>query len=106
MVASPAYDLVIANVRGLEWILAPEEGGGKVFRGAIDLLKRLGKESGKAAMVVMADPESLEEWRRKPLLDARQELAAAGLAIYPDMERAARAMGRYVRYLAERRDAG
>ncbi|OGD12020.1 MAG: hypothetical protein A2W20_02265 [Candidatus Aminicenantes bacterium RBG_16_66_30] len=106
MVASPAYDLVIANVRGLEWILSPGEEGGKVFRGAVDLLKSLGRENGKAAVLVMADPESREEWRRKALLDARQELGAAGVAIYPDMERAARAMGRYVRYLAERREAG
>lgn len=106
MVASPAYDLVIANVRGLEWIVAQEEGGGPVFRSAIDMLKTLGKESGKAVMLVMADPESREEWRRQALLEARQELVAAGVAIYPDMERAARAMGRYVRYLAERRDEG
>jgi acyl-CoA synthetase (NDP forming) len=35
-------------------------------------------------------------------MGAREELAAAGVAIYPDIERAARAMGRYVRYLAER----
>jgi acyl-CoA synthetase (NDP forming) len=106
MVASPAYDLVIANVRGLEWIAAPEEGGGQVFRGAVDLLKRLGRESGKGVMLVMADSESREEWRRELALHARRELAAAGVAIYPDMDRAARAMGRYVRYLAERREAG
>jgi acyl-CoA synthetase (NDP forming) len=106
MVASPAYDLVIANVRGLEWIAAEEEGGGQVFRGAVDLLKRLGKDSGKAVMLVMADSESREEWRREVALHARRELAAAGVAIYPEMERAARAMGRYVRYLAERRAAG
>ena len=104
MAASPAYDLVIANVRGLEWIVAPEDDGGKIFRDAIDLLKRLGKESGKATMLVMATPESPEGWRRKPLLDARRELVAAGVAIYSDLERAARTMGRYVRYLAERRD--
>ena len=106
MVASPAYDLVIANVRGLEWVAAEEEGGGAVFRGAIELLKRLGKENGKAAMLVMGDPEAREEWRRDLALHARRELAAAGVAIYPDMDRAARAMGRYVRYLAERRKAG
>ena len=57
-------------------------------------------------MLVMADSESREEWRRKLASDARRELAAAGVAIYPDMDRAARAMGRYVRYLAERRNAG
>jgi acyl-CoA synthetase (NDP forming) len=104
MAVSPAYDVVIANVRGLEWVLTPEEDGGKFFREAIDLLKKLGKESGKAVMLVIADPESREEWRRKALTDVRQELAAAGVAIYPDIDRAARAMGRYVHYLAERRE--
>ena len=57
-------------------------------------------------MLVMGEPEAREEWRRKALRDGRRELAEAGVAIYPDMERAARAMGRYVRYLAERREAG
>ena len=102
MVASPAYDLVIANVRGLEWIAAPEEGGGQVFRGAVEMLKRLGRESRKAVMLVMADSESREEWRRELALQARRELATVGVAIYPDIGRAARAMGRYVRYLAQR----
>jgi acyl-CoA synthetase (NDP forming) len=102
MVASSAYDLVIANVRGLEWIAAPEEGGGQVFRGAVEMLKRLGRESRKAVMLVMSDSESREEWRRELALQARRELATAGVAIYPDIGRAARAMGRYVRYLAQR----
>jgi len=57
-------------------------------------------------MLVMADSESREEWRRDLASQARRELAEAGVAIYPDMDRAARAMGRYVRYLAERREAG
>ena len=41
------------------------------------------------------------------LIDAgvlkREELAAAGIAAYPDMDRATRAMGRYLGYLARRR---
>jgi acyl-CoA synthetase (NDP forming) len=102
MVASPAYDLVIANVRGLEWIAAPEEGGGQVFQGAVEMLKTLGTESKKAVMLVMADSESREEWRRELALEARRELSTAGVAIYPDIGRAARAMGRYVRYMAAR----
>jgi hypothetical protein len=39
-----------------------------------------------------------ESWRTP-------EEARGWVAIYPEMERAARAMGRYVRYLAERREA-
>ena len=103
MAASPAYDVVFANARGVEYILSQEDGD-KLFRDAIDLLKRLGKENGKATILVMGQPESREEGRRKAAADARQELLAAGVAIYPDIERGVRALGRYVRYLAERWD--
>ncbi len=53
-------------------------------------------------MLIMGEPESGEEWRYKTVRDARGELAAAGVALYPDIERATLAMGRYVRYLAQR----
>jgi len=53
-------------------------------------------------MLVVGDPESREEWRRKAVLDARVALAAAGVAVFPDIERAVRTMGRYVRYERER----
>ena len=43
MVASPAYDLVIANVRGLEWIAAEEEGGGAGLPGR----RRAAEETGE-----------------------------------------------------------
>jgi acyl-CoA synthetase (NDP forming) len=103
MAASPAYDAIFANARGVEHMLNQEDGE-KLFRNAIDLLKRLGKESGKATVLVMGEPEFRDERRSKATMDAREELAAAGVAIYPDIERAARAMGRYVRHLAERQN--
>jgi acyl-CoA synthetase (NDP forming) len=103
MAASPAYDVIFANARGVEHMLNQEDGE-KLFRNAIDLLKRLAKESGKATVLVMGEPEFRDERRWKATMDAREELAAAGVAIYPDIERAARAMGRYVRYLAERQN--
>jgi hypothetical protein len=37
------------------------------------------------------------------VLEARDELAAAGVAVYSDIERATRAMGRYVRHKCEER---
>jgi hypothetical protein len=85
-----------------------QEDGEKLFGDAIDILKNLGKESGKAIMVVMGEPEFRDERRWKAAMDARDGLAAAGVAIYSDSGSAARAMGRYVRYTAKRqeREAG
>ena len=78
------------------------EDGEQLFRNAIDVLKRLGKENGKAMMLVMGEPEFRDDRRWKAAMGAREEMAAAGVAIYPNIERAARSMGRYVSYLAER----
>jgi len=100
MAASPAYDAIIANTH-VDHALS-RTGGRKQFRQTIDRLKRLGTESGKATMLVIPDPESRDERRWKAVMEARWELAAAGVALYPDIERATRAMGRYVRYLAQR----
>ncbi len=103
MAASPAYDLMLVNARSVEHMLNQEDGE-KLFGDAIDILKGLGKESGKATMVVMGEPEFSDERRWKAAMDAREGLAAAGVAIYPDFGRAAQAMGRYVRYAAKRRE--
>jgi acyl-CoA synthetase (NDP forming) len=101
MAASPAYDLIFANARGVEHMLNREDGE-KIFWNAIDVLKRMGKENGKATVIVMGEPEFRDKRRWKAAMSAREEFAKAGVAIYPDIERAARAMGRYVRYVAER----
>jgi acyl-CoA synthetase (NDP forming) len=105
MATSPAYDGVFANLRGLEFALRQGKKN-KDFREAMDLLKRLGSESGKATIMVLGEPEAREEWRRKAARELRKELVAAGVAIYPNLERGARAMGRYVRYFAERWEKG
>jgi acyl-CoA synthetase (NDP forming) len=107
MAASPAYDLILINARSIEHMLNQEDGE-ELFGSAIDVLKRLGKDSGKAIMVVMGEPEFRDERRWKAAMDARDGLAAAGVAIYSDIGSAARAMGRYVRYTAKRqeREAG
>jgi len=48
------------------------------------------------------EPETRDPSIRNAVFDAREELASGGVAIHPDIERAAAALGRYVRYLAER----
>ena len=100
MAASPDFDALIANVSGIEWALS--RGDEKMFREMLDRAKKLGKGSGKATMLVMGEPETRDPSIRNAVFDAREELTAAGVAIYPDIERAAGALGRYVRYLAER----
>jgi acyl-CoA synthetase (NDP forming) len=102
MAASPAYDAIIANVRGIEGALRRDDGEA-LFRETMDRAKRLAKESGKAAMFVLGELQSSEEWRWKGATRVREELAAAGVAVYPDMDRATQAMSRYLRYLARRR---
>jgi acyl-CoA synthetase (NDP forming) len=104
MAANPVYDALIANVRGIEHALEREDGE-EIFRETLDRAKRLAKESGKAAMFVLGEPEAREDWRFKGAMRVRDELAAAGVALYPDMDRATRAMGRYLGYLARRHAA-
>jgi acyl-CoA synthetase (NDP forming) len=103
MAASPAYDAIIANVRGIEQALGRDDGG-ELFRDTLDRAKRLAKGSGKAAMFVLGEPESSEEWRWKGAIRVREELAAAGIAVFPDMDRATHAMSRYLGHLARRRN--
>jgi acyl-CoA synthetase (NDP forming) len=103
MAASPGYDLIFANARSVEHMLNREDGE-KLFRSAIDVLKKLGKKNGKAMMLVMGEPEFRDDRRWKAAMGAREEMAAAGVAIYPDIERAARALGRYVHHHTEKRE--
>ena len=100
MAASPDFDAIIANVSGIEWALS--RGDKKMFREMLDRARRLGKGSGKATMLVMGEPETRDTSIRNAVFEARNELAVAGVAIYPDIERATGTMGRYVRHLAEK----
>lgn len=103
MAASPAYDAIIASTHVDH---AVSRGGAKALREMIDRLKRLAKGHGKAAMLVMGDPESRDERRWKAAMQARWELTEAGIALYPEIERAVRAMGRYVDHMIQRKNEG
>jgi len=98
-----SYDGIIANVRGIERAYKKDDGG-QQLKETLDQVKRVAKQHGKAAMLVMGEPESREEWRWKAAMHVSDELAAAEVAIYPNMERASHAMGRYVRHMQRRRE--
>jgi acyl-CoA synthetase (NDP forming) len=99
MAASPRFDILIANV-GEDWIL-----------GRPDAVQRLGHVTARFVEVasrckkplafVLGPADSPEEWRWRAVEGARQRLAAARLAVYPTIERAAWALGRWLAYLEE-----
>lgn len=101
LAASPAYDVVLANVRWIEFMVT-RENGEVALEETLRQLKTLAKENGKATMFVLGDSESPDEQRRRAVLMARRDLADAGVALYPDIERAARTLGGYVQYMRER----
>ena len=82
--------------------MGAQPGDEKMFREMLDRAKMLGNESGKATMLVMGEPETRDTSIMVAVLKARDELAAAGVAIYPDMETATKTMGRYVRHMGEK----
>lgn len=97
LAASPSYDVVLANVRWLEFMVTRENGEERLQE-TIETLKELAKGTGKATMFVLGDSESPDENRRRAVVAARREFAEARVALYPDIERAARALGRYVQH--------
>ncbi len=102
MAASPHYHAVLANIRWLEHTLNREDGE-DVFRRTLEHLKGLAKDYGKATVMVMGEPEAQQEDRWKTVRGARSELSESGVAIYPDIERAAKTLGKYASYCAAQR---
>jgi acyl-CoA synthetase (NDP forming) len=100
MAESPDFDAIIANMAGIEWALS--RGEEKMFREMLERAKKLGNDSGKATMLVMGEPETRDTSILMAVLEARNELASAGVAVYPSVESATRALGRYVRHMSER----
>jgi hypothetical protein len=49
----------------------------------------------------MGEPETRDTSILVAVLEARDELATAGVALYSDIERAAKTLGRYVRHMGE-----
>ncbi len=85
--------------------VADAVGDEALLAAAIEQLKGLAKANGKATIFVLSDSESPDERRRQAVIAARREFAGAGIAVYPDIERAARTLGKYVQYMTDRQAA-
>jgi acyl-CoA synthetase (NDP forming) len=102
MAASPAFDVLIANL-GEDWILGRPDAEQRLEHVTARFVE-VASSSRKPLAFVLGPADSPEEWRWRAIEGARQRLAAARLAVYPTIERAAWALSRWLAYLEERRD--
>jgi hypothetical protein len=81
----------------------PRLGADQLPQEALDRLKRLGTDNNKPLLVSVEEPESRDKGRVQAVLDARDAIGEAGIAVFTDIERAILAMSRYIQYEARRK---
>ena len=96
MLASPAFDLLIANV-GEDWVLGRPDSGPRLLH-LVQRFAEIGKRSTKPVAFVLGPADSPDEERWRAVEDARALLVDAGLAVFPTVERAAWALARFVEH--------
>ena len=62
----------------------------------------VGERTQKPFAVVLGPSDYAEEDRRRLVSDMRERLAGAGLAVYPSVERAVRALAAHTKYWQRR----
>jgi acetyltransferase len=100
MAVSPEFDVLIANV-GEDWILGRPDAERRLEYVAARFVE-VASRCQKPLAFVLGPADSPDERRWRAVEGARRRLAAARLAIYPTIERAARALSRWLAYLEER----
>lgn len=93
---SPKFPLVILDV-GAEWLLEKREGQQGVHD-SITTVAEANQLVRKPVAVILRSGDSPEEWRWKTIMEEQQRCISAGLAVYPSVPRATRALGKFVRY--------
>jgi acetyltransferase len=100
MSRSPDFDILIANM-GEDWILG-RPNGDVALHGLAQRVVEIGRNSAKPMAAVLGLPHSPDEWRWRTVVGAHERLVAGGVAVYPSIGRAARAMGRFVTFCRDR----
>ncbi len=96
MAESPDFDLLIANV-GEDWVLGRPDSGRRLMH-IVERFAEIGVRCRKPVAYVIGPADSPDEARWRAVEGARTLLIDAGLAVFPTVERAAWALGRYVRW--------
>jgi hypothetical protein len=100
MAERPEFDVLIGNV-GEDWILGLPVGD-SLLQHVVERFIQIGRQTSKPMAVVLGPADSPEEWRWQVMAQGQQRLVSAGLPVYPNIERAGRAMGAFVRYHRQR----
>lgn len=100
MVASPAYDLLIANI-GEDWVLGRPDFVRRLEH-IVERFIQIGARCPKPLAFVLGPADSPDEARWRAVEGARARLVDAGLAVFPTVERAAWSLARYVAWWEER----
>lgn len=93
---SPGIDMLVANV-GEPWAFGRPNGEAIVAR-VSDRFIEVGSKTRKPFAVVIAPSDYSDEERWRIVSETRDKLVAAGLAVFPSVERAVRTLSRLARY--------
>jgi acyl-CoA synthetase (NDP forming) len=95
MLGSPEFDALIANV-GEDWVLGRPDAIERMAH-LVARFAEIGERAQKPLAFVLGPADSPDETKWRAVEGGRQRLTDARLAVYPSVDRAARAMARYVR---------
>jgi len=95
-------DLLIANSSAV-WLLDHPDGV-KGHEMGLDFLTQLAKECGKPMVIFVDAGDPIAPWRVEARRSAQQMCSDAGIPVYPNIQRAARALALFTGY--HRRQAG
>jgi acyl-CoA synthetase (NDP forming) len=93
MLDSPAFDVLIANV-GEDWVLGRPDAGVRLAH-LVGRFAEIVERARKPIAFVLGPADSPDEAKWRAVEGARERLTSARLAVYPSVDRAARAMARY-----------
>jgi acyl-CoA synthetase (NDP forming) len=93
---SDGIDLLVANV-GEAWALGRPNAEALLAR-IPERFTEVGRRTGKPLAAVIGPADYADERTWRLVSEAREVLVAAGLAVFPSVERAVRALARYVEY--------
>ncbi|MBI3953037.1 MAG: CoA-binding protein [Chloroflexi bacterium] len=97
----PAFDAIIANV-GEDWFLDTPESAGRMLTSTLKSYLALGPTQPKPFALVLGTSEGPDEWRWRAIEEAKRQFWEAGLAVFPTIARAARALAQAHTYYRRR----
>jgi acyl-CoA synthetase (NDP forming) len=95
------YDLIIGNL-GAEWPL-DEPAGTDWIPNSVNAFIEMKSHTGKPTAVVLSASDSPESWRWEAVMKAQEECVKEGLPVFGSVDRAAKALGKYIDYYKRRR---